>query len=110
MVATMPRPELRSRVGDGESFDRNSVRRDRTGALLSDDVKPICMVFLAEDEVPGEVRHQADMAGDAKLPSRAHLTERSGEMVEKRVSGKQFGLIAKSTVYVSVLLIKTVKE
>src|SRR6266853_2301746 len=60
--------------------------------LRSLDEELIRMVFLAEDEVPGEVRHQADVAGDAKLQARADLTERSDVIVGNRIIGQVFAL------------------
>src|SRR5207253_8472988 len=77
----------------------------------SDDVELICMVFLAEDEVPGEVSHQADMAGYAKFQSRADLTERSDVIVVNRISGQEFLLMGNETVGVEgVLLMKKLIE
>src|SRR6266853_1238354 len=58
--------------------------------LNSLDEELIRMVFLAEDEVPGEVRHQADVAGDAKLQARADLTERSDVMVGNGINRPEF--------------------
>src|SRR6266567_1426869 len=90
IVAAVTGFEFERLIEDYGAGNRFSVKRKSFVALFGDDVEFICMVFLAEDEVPGEVRHQTDMAGDAKLQSRAQLTKRSQVMIGNRIVGKEF--------------------
>jgi len=104
--------KLRRLIDDdlGKIRKRNSEIGKRIFALRTLDEELIRMVFLAEDEVPGEVRHQADVAGDAKLQARADLTERSEVIVGNRIIGQVFALAANETVLEGVLLIKKLIE
>src|SRR5260370_40907262 len=72
----------------GQLRKRNSEIGKRILALRCRDEELIRMVFLAEDEVPGEVSHQADMARDSKLPPSAALTEGSRGIVRNQTSGQ----------------------
>ena len=77
IVAAVTGPELNSRVGDRGSVGNHGAEgNERIVALLGNEVKSIRMVFLTKDEVPGEVRHQADVAGDPELQARTDLTQR----------------------------------
>src|SRR5205807_5815643 len=93
VITAVTGSKLHRMIDDRGAKNRNSVKGKRILALLSDEVKPICMVLLAEDEVPGEVRHQTDVAGDAKFQARADLTERSEVIVGNRISGQEFALL-----------------
>src|SRR5438067_1032670 len=44
------------------------------------------MIFLTEDEVPGDVSHQTDMAGHTKFQSGTDLTEHSRVMIVNRIN------------------------
>ena len=57
VIAAVTGFKLHRMIDDRGGKTRISVKDDRILALLSDEVEPIRMVFLAEDEVPGEVRH-----------------------------------------------------
>src|SRR5712691_10279105 len=102
----MTRSELRGLVEDDAAANGKSKIGKRILTLLSDDVKSIRMVFLPEDEVPGEVGHQADVAGRAKFQTRADLTQRSGVMIINRISGQVFALIGNEVAGVRVFLIE----
>ena len=92
IVAAVTGFEIQRRIDDYTAGNRFSVKGSSDRTLFPDGGEFICMVFLAEDEVPGEVRHQTDVAGHPKFQSRADLTERSDVMVVNRISGQVFAL------------------
>ncbi len=97
IVAAVTGFEIQRRIDDYTAGNRFSVKGSSDRTLFPDGGEFICMVFLAEDEVPGEVRHQTDVAGHPKFQSRADLTERSDVMVVNRISGQVFALTRTDT-------------
>src|SRR5439155_3092784 len=89
----MPGSELIRDVGEADGLNRNPETRELTCSVLDDEMNFVhVVVFLAEDEVPGKVGHQTDVARQAELQSRADLTQRSQVMVVNRINREVFAL------------------
>src|SRR5207244_9005136 len=85
MVAAMTRPELQCRVDNGLGESRKSSGEEGVLTCLGDEMKLVRMIFLTEDEVPGEVSHQTDMAGNTKFKAGTDLAERSDMIIVNRI-------------------------
>ena len=87
MVAAVTGLELDRLVDNRLGENRNSVGFEDIIALLRDEVKLVLMVFLTENEVPGEVSHQTDVAGNTKFQAGTDLAERSEVVIGDRING-----------------------
>src|SRR5437588_8287442 len=93
MVAPVAGSKLQRLVDNDAAANRSSVNGKCIPPLLGNEMEFIRMVLLAEDEIPGEVSHQTDVAGHAKLQSHADLTKRSDVIIGNRINGQEFLLI-----------------
>src|SRR5205085_7933272 len=85
IIAAVAGLELKGLVDDRLSENWKSSDFKNILTLLGDEVKLVRVVFLAENEVPCEVSHQTNVAGNAKFQAGAELAERSGVMIVNRV-------------------------
>src|SRR5438270_13206458 len=93
MVAPVAGSKLQRLVDNDAAAKRSSENGKRVPTLLGNEVELIRMVLLAEDEIPGEVSHQTDVAGHAKFQSHSGLTKRSDASIGNRINGQELLLI-----------------
>src|SRR5438067_402378 len=66
----------------------------------------IGVIILAENEIPGEVRHQTDVAGHAEFHSDAELTEHPNVVIVDRIGRPEFALVGNEATGVDMLLVE----
>ena len=87
MVAAVTGLELDRLVDNRLGEDRNSIGFEDILALQRDEVKLVRVVFLTENEVPREVSHQTDVAGNTKFQAGTDLAKRSEVVIGDRING-----------------------
>jgi hypothetical protein len=87
MVAAVTGLELDRLVDSNLGEDWNSIDFEDIPALLREEVKLVRVVFLTENEVPREVSHQTDVAGNTKFQAGTDLAERSDVVIGDRING-----------------------
>lgn len=84
--------QFKSLIDDRYLGKRSSEEVRVVGPLLGDQ-RDLVWIIMAEDEVPGEVRHQTDVAGHTEFHSDAQLTEHSDVVIINRIRGEEFLLV-----------------
>ena len=86
MVAAMTRFKHDRLVENGLGENRKSSGLEDILACLSEKMELVRVIFLTEDEVPSEVSHQADVAGNTKFQAGADLAERPSVIIGNRIT------------------------
>src|SRR5438270_5807444 len=98
IVAAVPGFELNRGVHNGGAGKGNPKPRGHALTVLGEKVQFVGVIPLAEDEVPGEVGHQPDVAGHAEFQSRADLAQRPDAIIVNRIDREEFLLMDNVTV------------
>src|SRR5207302_3388833 len=110
IIAAVAGLELQCLVDNHLGENRKSSDFEDVRALVGDEVKLVRVVFLAENEVPCEVSHQTNVAGNAKFQAGAELAERSGVMIVNRIISDELKFVGHETGGVYMLLVEVAVE